>query len=838
MPGSPLAPVWEQVVALLDDNISIIPVRDKDEIVHGKTLTRKSPYREWAKYQTQRATKEELWFLLEKYETTGIGMICGAISGNLEAIDIDSKWLPGIALKLFLEIKTALPGLVQKLRIHRTPSGGYHLLYRIEQGCIVPASKKLAGRPATDTELSKNPKDKVKYFIESRGEAAYVAAPPALGYFVIRPNPLPILTMEERNSLIAICESFNQVIKEAETYKTSVSESKYYDVNPFEDFNKNPDAERVLIDNGWTYHSKCERAAHFTRPGSQSGGIHASFLFAKRLYKFWTTHTEFDNDRYYKPATVYGKLVHGGNMVQVYGNLVKRGYGKMKASVERKLVTKKAMMGEPIVANVSEEAAQSYIEQARVYELAHKFGIFWDIDEKGKIVINRMGLQDVAVGMGYRLHLGDPVRIMDKFIHRRTTKEVYNDLLGYIRSEDANLLNDIQNKFDEFFEHSHKHAIGVLKDLEQDIVLQDTKLVCYKFFRNGYLHITAKSVELCPYSNITGLIWAERVQDRDFVMGVGGGMFVEFMKLAVNFERGEEYIKSIIGYLSHEYKNESTGYIIVLTEECEDPRFGGGSGKNVFCNLLKLTTTLCNVPGSQMKLDQTFLQAWNGERIMTISDVPKTFDFLFLKEPSTGSGKLKKLYKDEVVIPCELMPKFLVQTNYSYEVKDGGLARRIKQIEFTNFFTKTGGVDIHFGGMFPQCWASEDWIGYDNFIVECIQVWLKSELKIESYKLSSTGWRKQFEQTYGENTHKFIEQHWEKWTIDMNGEVDNEEFAKQYDEYCRLNSIAHNYRISSIKMNRALTDYSKKNKWEYNQDGQYKDNMGNKRRRKEFNPPF
>lgn len=41
-----------------------------------------------------------------------------------------------------------------------------------------------------------------------------------------------------------------------------------------------------------------------------------------------------------------------------------------------------------------------------------------------------------------------------------------------------------------------------------------------------------------------------------------------------------------------------------------------------------------------------------------------------------------------------------MQTNYSYEITDGGLKRRIIPLEFTNFFTDRGGLDVHFKAHF------------------------------------------------------------------------------------------------------------------------------------------
>ena len=75
----------------------------------------------------------------EKTKTThnfdnahGIGLVCGLISGGIEAIDIDSKY--DITGKLYdsykRAIKTADKDLLSKLVVQKTRSNGYHFIYR------------------------------------------------------------------------------------------------------------------------------------------------------------------------------------------------------------------------------------------------------------------------------------------------------------------------------------------------------------------------------------------------------------------------------------------------------------------------------------------------------------------------------------------------------------------------------------------------------------------------------------------------------------------------------------------------------------------------------------
>jgi hypothetical protein len=811
-----LTNVWSNVVKLLDDGYSVIPIRDKDEVFNGKTYTRKSPYARWEKHQTAPATKEELYFMLEKFNTLAIATICGKVSGNLEGIDVDSKWMPSVVKPLFEAIKHSFPDI--KFRIIRTPSKGYHIVYRVNDG-VIPPNKKLASRNSTEEELKENPKGKIKCFIESRGEGGYLAAFPTDGYEVLQDVPPPVITWEQRCNLIAICESFNQVVKQ-DVYKPTKQESIYYSENPFEHFNKSQEAEHVLLNNGWKFHSRNSIAIYFTRPGSKSGGIHAAFLLDTSLYKFFTSNSEFENEgRLYNAASVKAILEFGGDKKRLFPALVAAGYGRIRQNKEKELVKTIAINGGELPANISENAKESLTKLKESIQAEMPYGIFWEYNEKGAIEINRLSLSGIAQALGFRNYRENVVQIEGKFIYERTSRYFYDTIINYVKLEPEEY-ELVYNAWDVFVERHGKHAIERLPLLDENSLLKDTRIVCYKFYENGFVKVEKNKSELLDYKDLTGLVFYSKIQKRNFQFGNIAGKYLEFLQLACRYNENTEYINKIIGYLSHEYKDSTTGYIIVQVEECPDPKNGGGSGKNLFVSLLGYTTSYCSKPGDQVKFDERFLQAWNGERLFNVSDVPEKFTFSFLKELSTGDAILKKLFKDELIIKCADMCKFIISTNYSYETKDGGLKRRIIPIEFTDFFTKEGGINKYFGANFPDCWNEEDWIGYDNLIIQSVQQWLFSNLDIQPKGLSEGGIQKQFELMYGEITRQFFQQMWPIWSTLQDYFISNTSFKDQYDAFFKENELNDKYKISPQRMNKALNDWSKDNGYDYVPDQQ------------------
>lgn len=748
-------------------------------------------------------SEKELWHqMTEKFFTNSVAVICGTISGNLEVIDIDNKNKAGVEALVFQNIASLFPDVWDKLRIHKTPSGGYHILYKVN--AEVPGNKKLAS--------CKNGEDKPKCFLETRGEGGYVLLPPSLGYSIHLDRTIPTITWEQRCNLIAICQSFDEIPKKEE-YSSGKKEDDYYDVNPFEHFNKSSEAEHLLEQHGWKFKEQNAKFIWFTRPGSQSGNIHAAFLKERKLFYFFTTNSEFETERCYQPSTVLSKLEHSDNKKLTYQTLVQKGFGKIKQTVEQRIISR--ANADTLVPSNMSEANRAALEGAKASAKAkYPYGIFWEITERGKIEILREGIYRVAKGLGFRFDaiMQEVVQINKNIIKKIDKRFFYDQMKSYIKEPD-----EVHNAYEAFLQRSGNFSIERIELLPEENILRDTRKVCYKFYEDIFISINAEGYEEHDYSELSSsqLIWDEQIQKRKLRIG-DSGMFVDFLEKAVEYDKRQKYIELIIGYLAHNYKDEATPYIPVLVEMCEDPRHGGGSGKNLFCKLFEHTTTVTGTPGAQVKYDEKILQSWDGERIFVISDAPKDFKFIFFKELSSGAGKIKKLYHNESNVPIHRMPKFVIQTNYGIDTVDGGLARRLLQIEFTDFFTKTKGVDVFYNCHFPRGWKEEDWAGYDGTIIRSIVRWLAADLKCEQEQMTEGGWRKQFEQTHGRTCYDFVKEYFEGWVAAQM--VRNDDFRKQLDDFYIERSIPKMYQPTTFRVNKAIEDYCTHNEVKYQGD--------------------
>lgn len=801
--------IWKEIDNYLEMGISVIAVRDREETINGRVFPAKTPIHSWKKYQTEIIERDKLWDIMDKKDCSAPAIVCGTVSGNLEIIDIDEKYNPGISAKYLSTIRDIYFDLYAKLRIHKTPSGGFHIIYRCEEH-LGSGNMKIACRLATEDELLNNPKGgSIRCFIETRGEGGYAVVPPAMGYTLTTKPIIPVLTLDERNCLLNIATSFDKrPIEKEQTIPKGFKNN--YDVNPFEDYNNSQAGRDTLLMGGWTLYNDNNHYTYYTRPG-KNDGISASFIKDKGLFYFFTTSTEFEGSKGYLPSTVLSIIMHNGDKKETFKHLVENGFGKLNPQYEKKLISAAIQSGKDIPENLSPESKKEYKKEKKAFLKNYPHGVFWSGDAIEGYKISRENLLNLSIALGFSIMDEEQIILVEGYKARRVSKRFYiTTLKDYIKEKDNVKAEAIYNSFENFMQHSLNYTVSRLPVFDNSRLLVSQRTVSYKFYRNCFIEITAlNGIVMHEYEDIRDrLVWIEDIYDRDFSLlpDLGAnGLYADFINKAVV---NPTHASIVLGYLAHDYKDETMGFIPVLTEAVPDPKNGGGSGKNVFTSLIAGITSLKDVSGSQVQMNEKFYQAWNGERIFSISDVSKRFDFSFLKNLSTGTGIIKKLFKDERSLSADKLPKLIISTNYSYEIKDGGLKRRLTPIEFTDFFTLCGGVDTHYGGrMFPMDWNDYDWLGYDNFIATSIRKFLLNP-KIKSPELTNSGWSKQFVMIYNEQTYLFIEEHIDKWL--KTRYVPVEDIAIQYNKFCSRENIPLKYQISGIKLCSATADYAEK----------------------------
>ena len=224
-----------KIVKLFTENgLSVVAVDD-----------RKIPLGSWKKYQS---SIMQDWEMSIFNKSKGIAVVSGKVSGNLELIDIDSKYdLTGDMYERY--IKQIPKELFEKLVIQTTVGGGYHILYRCN---VIEGNQKLAQRETTEEEKKLTPNQKFKVLFETRGEGGYFLVAPSNGYKVIQGkfSQINLITPSEREFLLELARSFTEYVSEQHTPREVQMAEKYYQISPFEDYNSKCDVPSLLAEHG------------------------------------------------------------------------------------------------------------------------------------------------------------------------------------------------------------------------------------------------------------------------------------------------------------------------------------------------------------------------------------------------------------------------------------------------------------------------------------------------------------------------------------------------------------------------------------------------------------
>lgn len=286
----------------------------------------------WKDYQQRLPTSSEVeaWFANAH---AGCCLVCGSVSGNLELLDFDCA---GEAFSAWSDmVGREAPGLVDRLVVETSPSGGWHVVYR----CAEPVcgNLKLAQRregldgPDEVVRFGKRMKPRadqagrwhiVQTLIETRGEGGLFLCAPTTGYQLVQSafTALPTLTMNERDVLLRCAAALNAILP-APIDPQPVSPSGE---RPGDDFNRRADFPALLQHHGWTLIQDGANQ-RWCRPGKTNST--SATLKDGVFYVFSSNAAPFEPSRGYSPFAAYALLEHHGDFHAAATHLRSSGYG-------------------------------------------------------------------------------------------------------------------------------------------------------------------------------------------------------------------------------------------------------------------------------------------------------------------------------------------------------------------------------------------------------------------------------------------------------------------------------------------------------------------------------
>jgi hypothetical protein len=346
---------------------------------------------------------------------------------------------------------------------------------------------------------------------------------------------------------------------------------------------------------------------------------------------------------------------------------------------------------------------------------------------------------------------------------------------------------------------------------------RDNKDTSFIYYKNAVVKTTKNKIETLNYDQIDDLIWKNQVIDRNInLKDESDGVFKSFI-WKVSGENRERYytLKSVLGYLMHSHQNEAKPKSIIFNDEMISEDIpNGGSGKGLIHKGISHVKNIVIEDGKKFDPRGQFAyQKVNKDtQIFLLDDVPKHFNFESLFSIITEGMTVEKKGKDAYQIPFSESPKISITTNYTVNGSGASHERRVFEVEVANYFNESHTPQKEFGHLFFTDWDDSEWERFDNFMIRCIQYYLKNGL-VESQKVNL-----KFRKLKNELGSEFIE-FMETQKFDgnpINRKEFRDKFNKEYPNLAKFNTPQ--------KFNKKVKDYCNYHKINFS-EGKYNGSM-------------
>jgi hypothetical protein len=262
--------------------------------------------------------------------------------------------------------------------------------------------------------------------------------------------------------------------------------------------------------------------------------------------------------------------------------------------------------------------------------------------------------------------------------------------------------------------------------------LKDTKDECYLFYRNCIVKVTANNKEVIGYSDINVGVWKGQVIDRDYVPF--DHHYSEYRKFIwkISGEKKDKYkaFQTVIGYLLHSFKTNSNNKAIIFNDEIISDNPNGRSGKGLFWNALKKLRKVQSLDGKTFDFNKSFpyQNVSTDCQVLVFDDVKKNFNFENLFSVITEGITIEYKGKDSIKLDVTESPKIIITTNYTIKGDSASFNARKYEVEMSSYFNDKYTPMMEFGHELFNEWSEEEWSRFDNYMIECIKIYLENGL--------------------------------------------------------------------------------------------------------------
>lgn len=362
---------------------------------------------------------------------------------------------------------------------------------------------------------------------------------------------------------------------------------------------------------------------------------------------------------------------------------------------------------------------------------------FWSYTDKNKIKVEPLKYRLFLDRNGFKKYFQSDAQkatwiyISSNKVVETSTEKIKDFVLDYLMQRGEfdvwNYCASFQNLFSE-------NNLSMLDSVEL-MMLRDTKTKSYIAFENGILEVTKDTAKLIDYIDVDGYVWKSQIIPRDYVpLDDFKNEYATFIK---NISNGEPLaIECVIGYLLSTYKNKMNNKAIILNDEVISENPEGGTGKGLFVQGLRQIRKVSILDGKTFDDKKSFpYQTVSPEtQVLVFDDVKKNFDFESKFSLVTEGMTLERKNKDAIKLKVEDSPKMVISTNYAIKGEGNSHDRRRFEIEFAQYYGKTLTPYDEFDRQLFDDWTDDDFQRFDNYMVYCLQSYLKLGLVSQNAK--------------------------------------------------------------------------------------------------------
>lgn len=373
--------------------------------------------------------------------------------------------------------------------------------------------------------------------------------------------------------------------------------------------------------------------------------------------------------------------------------------------------------------NIDEDTYNAIKEEAQLDD----FWYYTD-DKKPKLKIDSLKFKWFLERNGFKKYFPENtdkpmfIFVESNKVTETSVEKIKDYVLNYLLQRGEREVWNFCSSFSNLFTEGYL----LMLDTIELLMLNDTPDTSYLAFRNGILKVTKNEITLSDYIDVDGYVWKRQIIDRDFVSS--DSLENDYKKFINNVSSGAPLpLETIIGYLMSTYKNKTNNKAIILNDEVISQNPEGGTGKGLFIQGLRQMRKVAILDGKTFDDKKSFpYQTVSSDtQILVFDDVIKNFNFENKFSLVTEGMTLERKNKDAIKLSVENSPKMVISTNYVIKGAGNSHDRRRLEVEFSQHYGKKLTPYDEFGRHLFDDWTKEEFLNFDNYMVNCLQTYLK-----------------------------------------------------------------------------------------------------------------